>query len=575
MKNHEIFLKRITEIAILLIILRLFYLQIYKGDFYQDLAQRNYMKSVILPAPRGIIYDRNGVILAENKIKYSLYLIPPYKYEKEKVRRLSNIIKMKEEDIEKLYKKISLFYPAVILKNNLDIKEILLLEENRDDLPLFSINIEFERYYPFGTLASHVIGYMGEVSKEELEDEECDYSLGEKSGKYGVESFYEKYLRGKKGFRGILLHASNTEKVTVGQKDPEPGKSLILSLDLNLQKIVEEALGEERGCVIVSRADTGEILSMASHPAFDPNKFITGFTKDEWNNLINDINKPLNNKAISALYPPGSIFKLIVALSALENKRISPNDTFYCSGEFHLGGYSYKCWKKGGHGRINFIDGIAQSCNIVFYNVGLKVGEDQIFKYAKDFMLDSKVGIDLPGEVKGFIPSKEWKEKTFKEPWYPGDTVNLSIGQGFVLVTPLEIHAMMSMIATEGILVKPHVVKGIVTESGIEEVKPEVIKEVKINKANWEILKEGMKKVVEEGTGIAVKFPGVEIFGKTGTAENPHGESHAWFSSYFRINNVPYVVTVFVEHGKSGGGRAAPIARKIIEYMIKGGSNIE
>lgn len=574
--KKELALKRVIELGLIIIILRLFYLQVYYGDFYKDLAQKNYLKSMILPAPRGLIYDQNGIILVENKITYSLYLIPPYKFDKNKIVRLAKIVSIKQQDLEDLFKKLSPFYPAYLVKRNLTPKEIISLELNREELPSFTINIEFERAYPYGKIASHVLGYIGEVSKEELKDEELDYSLGEKSGKYGLEATYEKILRGKKGFRGIALYASQGKKVFTGQKDPIPGKSIVLSLDINLQKIAEEALGEEKGVVIVSNPWTGEILTLASHPSFDPNKFIEGFTKEEWEGLIRSPDNPLNNRAISSLYPPGSIFKLIVALAALEERKVSLKEYFFCPGEYKMGRYSFKCWKKGGHGRINFIDGISHSCNVVFYNIGLRLGVDKIVEYAKKFLLDSKTGIDLPGEISGFIPSQSWKKEKLKESWYPGDTLNLSIGQGFVLVTPIEIHQMMSIIATEGYLYKPHLVSKIIDVNGVEEkVKPEIVYKLEFRKESWGILKDGMRKVVEEGTGIATRIPGVSISGKTGTAENPHGESHAWFSAFFPSENPQYVVTVFVEHGKSGGGKAAPIAKRIIEYIMRGDTKVE
>ncbi|ACI19069.1 penicillin-binding protein 2 [Dictyoglomus thermophilum] len=570
--SKELVFKRIIELGLILILLRLFYLQVYNKDFYADLSERNYLKSMVLPAPRGIIYDRNNNILAENKIVYSLYLIPPYKFEKSKISKLSEIVGVKIEDIQKIYEKISPYMPAYLLKRKLTPKEIILLEANRDSLPSFTINMEFDRSYPYGTIAAHVLGYMGEVSKEELESEEADYSLGEKSGKYGLEASYEKVLRGKKGFRGVSLYASKDKRIITAQKDPIPGKSIVTSIDIELQRVAEEALGEEKGVIIVSNPWTGEILALVSHPSFDPNKFIEGFTKKEWEDLIKNPDNPLNNRAISSLYPPGSIFKLIVALSALENKKVSPDDRFFCPGEYWMGKYIFKCWKKGGHGRLDFIDGIAQSCNVVFFNVGLRVGDRVIEDYARRFFLDSKTGIDLPGELRGFIPSREWKGNKLKEPWYPGDTLNLSIGQGYVLVTPIEIHAMMSIIATEGMLYKPHLVSKIIGVDGSEEiVKPELIGKVNISPSSWSVLKKGMRKVVDEGTGLATRIPGVNISGKTGTAENPHGESHAWFSCFFPSENPQYVVTVFVEHGKSGGGRAAPIAKKVIEYIVKGG----
>lgn len=537
-----------------------------------DLSQRNYLKSMVLPAPRGLIYDRNNNVLAENKIVYSVYLIPPYKFDKEKLKNLAEILGLKMEDLQKIYSKISPYMPAYLLKRKLTPKEIILLEVSRDYLPSFTINMEFDRFYPYGSIASHIIGYMGEISKDELENEELDYSLGEKSGKYGLEASYEKILRGKKGFRGISLYAYREKKIITAQKDPIPGRSIVSTIDIELQKVAEEALGEEKGVVIVSNPWTGEILALVSHPSFDPNKFIEGFTKKEWEELIKNPDNPLNNRAISSLYPPGSIFKLVVALSALENNKVSSEDRFYCPGEYKIGKYTFRCWKKGGHGHLDFIEGIAQSCNVVFFNVGLRIGDKSIEDYAKRFFLDSKTGIDIPGELKGFIPSREWKMERLREPWYPGDTLNLSIGQGYILVTPMEIHAMMSMIATEGILYKPHLVSKIIGMDGKEEViNPEVVGKVSISQNSWAVLKKGMKKVVDEGTGLATRIPGVNISGKTGTAENPHGESHAWFSCFFPSENPQYVVTVFVEHGKSGGGRAAPIAKKVIEYIVKGG----
>jgi len=568
MKKPKFFLFLIIFL-ITLLVLRLFYIQVLKYDFYSDLAKRNYLKFIILPAPRGLILDRNNNVLASNKVKYSLYLIPPFEFDERKYKKLSEILNIPYKDLEKKFKKVSPYYPAMLIKSDLNHKEIALLEGNRENLPSFTINMDLYRYYPNNDIASHILGYMGEVSKDELLDEESDYSLGDFVGKWGIEKYYEKFLRGVKGYKSVELFSGNKEYKLLPSKDPKPGNNLVLTIDLELQKLAEEALGDDVGTVIVSDPWTGEILALASSPKFDPNKFIIGFSKEEWQSLITDERNPFHNRAISGLYPPGSIFKLIVALTALEENKVSLKEKFVCTGGLKLGNLYFACWKKEGHGIIDFLNGIAQSCNVVFYNLGLRVGADSISKMAKDFGLDAYTKIDLPGEVKGFIPSPEWKKSTLKESWYPGDTLNMSIGQGYILTTPIEIHLMLSMIATEGYGFKPHLVKKIIDYEGneVKVFEPEIIRKVNIRKDTWNILKEGMKLVVEKGTGRAAKSEVWEVGGKTGTAQNPHGESHAWFGAVFPLDSPKYVITVFVEHGKSGGAKCAPIAQKIISYL--------
>lgn len=571
MKKPKIFLY-IIHVLLFILAFRLFYIQIINGDFYDDLSKRNYLKFIIIPSPRGLILDRNGNVLATNKVKYSVYLVPPYEFDKSKYKNLAYILNLSFEDLEKNFKKLSSYTPAVLLKKNLDYKEISLLESNRKKLPSFIINMELERIYPYGDMASHILGYMGEIGKEELiYGENLDYSLGDMVGKSGIEKIYEKYLRGRKGYRSIELFSNRKKYKILPSKDPEPGNTLILTIDKELQELAEKVLGEDVGVIIISDPWSGEILALVSHPNFDPNKFIMGFTKREWDEFINNPKNPLNNKVISSLYPPGSIFKLIVALSALEKGKISLRERFYCSGGLSLGKNFFGCWKSEGHGSIDFLNGIAQSCNVVFYNLGLRVGPDEISKMAKNFGLDEKTGIDLPGELKGLIPSPEWKLNRLKESWYPGDTLNMSIGQGYILTTPMEIHFMISIIATEGIGYRPHLVKKIVNSKG-EDVKifePEIIKKISLKTDSWKILKEGMRLVVEKGTGRSAKGEIWSIGGKTGTAQNPHGESHAWFGAFFPWENPKYVISIFVEHGKSGGGKCAPKAREIITYLEK------
>ncbi|MEN2985009.1 MAG: penicillin-binding protein 2 [Dictyoglomaceae bacterium] len=571
MKKSKSFLY-IIHVLLFILAFRLFHVQIIKGDFYDDLAKRNYLKFIVIPFPRGLITDRNGNVLASNKVKYSVYLVPPYEFDENKTKNLAKILNLSFEELEKSLKKINSYTPAVLLKKNLDNKEISLLESNRKQLPSFIINMELERTYPFGNIASHILGHVGEIGKEEfLNGEDFDYSLGDMIGKSGLEKIYERYLRGRKGYRSIELFSNRKKYNLLPSKDPEPGNTLVLTIDKNLQELAEKVLGDDVGVIIISDPWSGEILALVSHPDFDPNKFVIGFSKKEWEELINNPKNPFNNRAISSLYPPGSIFKLIVALSVLENNKISLKEKFYCSGGISLGKNFFGCWKSEGHGSIDFLEGIAQSCNVVFYNLGLRVGPDEISKMAKKFGLDEKTGIDLPGELKGLIPSPEWKQNKLKEPWYPGDTLNMSIGQGYILTTPIEIHFMMSIIATEGLGYKLHLVKKIINSQGevVKVFEPEILRKVSLKPESWKILKEGMKLVVDKGTGRSAKGEIWSVGGKTGTAQNPHGDSHAWFGAFFPLESPRYVISIFVEHGKSGGGKCAPKAGEIIRFLEK------
>ncbi len=432
----------LLSLAFSCILLRLFYLQLLNYPAYRGMSDTNSLRLIPSRAPRGLITDRNGAILASNVPTYSLFLVPnDLQTYGASLVRLSEILGEPLESIESLVesrRKTRKFEP-IRLRTHLDEELVSKIEENKVRLPGVYIQMEPERYYPLGETASHILGYIGEIGERELlRMKEKGYEVGDWVGKKGVERKYDEVLRGAKGGVQVEVDASGVQRRKLADKPPVQGQTLMLSIDLKIQKLAEELMGENTGAIVVSNPRTGEILAMVSKPNFDPNEFAGGVSYEEWNKLMTDKSRPLQNRAIQGQYPPGSIFKLVTTLAALEDHSIDYDKTFYCSGLLNYKGWFYGCWRKSGHGYVNLSRAIIESCNLFFNQLGLIVKIGKIGMVAEKLGLGKPTEVDLGAETSGLVPNPRWKESTQHMPWFPGDTNHLSIGQGFLLATPFQ-----------------------------------------------------------------------------------------------------------------------------------------
>jgi penicillin-binding protein 2 len=397
---------------------------------------------------------------------------------------------------------------------------------------------------------------------------------GDILGKAGLEKYYDDILRGEKGGREVEVDASGQEIAVLLYQKPVPGRDLVLTVDKDLQLYGENLLFGKKGSIVVSDPNTGEILTLVNRPSFDPNLFANGISSSDWQRLSSDTDYPLTNRSVQGLYSPGSIFKVVTAAAALEEGVTDIKRKIYCSGTFELAGRVFNCSKETGHGSLSIVDAIAHSCNIYFYTLGKDLGIERFNKYMQKYGLGEKTDIDLPEEAIGALPSAQWKEREIKEIWFPGDTINLSIGQGYLLLTPLVVHSLITTIATEGEVYKLHLVKKIISADGntIEEIMPIIHKKVNFSSDTFKIIKEGLRQTILKGTGWRANIQELAVAGKTGTAQNPQGETHAWFIGFAPYENPEVCITVFIENGGEGGVEAAPIARAMLEkyFNIKG-----
>lgn len=567
----------ILSLIFIYLTIRLIYLQIIQGKYYHQISEENRIQLYFEHAPRGIIFDNKGEVLVDNVPSFVLYFTPVSLSQKQMdntISRLSDILNIKETDLKE---KFSSPHKQVLVQvsERISREQMFKLEENRYALEGIDLDFEFRRRYKYGKMASHLIGYLGEIDKGELDQWVVEgYKRGDLVGKNGVERVYDKFLRGEDGGLQIEVDAHGNQKRILRRVPSSIGRNLYLTIDRNIQQIAEDSFKGLRGAVVVLNPQNGEVLALVSSPACNSNWFVEKTSYSVTNVLLADPALPFFNRALQGRYPPGSIFKIIDSAAALEKEKISVTEEFFCPGSFVLGkeGRVFGCWKKEGHGRMSFINGLTNSCDVYFYHVGLKCGIDLLEEYSKKFGFEKYSQIDLPGESLGLVPSRIWKKKRFNDEWYDGDTVNVAIGQGYVLVTPLLAANLISTVANRGKLFQPHVVNKITDTHGeiIWEFKPKEILHVDLKPQTWDLVIQGLENVVDYGTGYASHIDGIRIAGKTGTAQNPHGKDHAWFIAYAPVENPVVAVSVFVEHGGHGGSAAAPIAQRIILAAIKG-----
>ena len=552
------------------LIISLWYLQMIKGEELKERAVENCIRSLVEDAPRGNIYDRYGEMLVTNRPAVMVSIIPAEVGDLEELsKRLSEIIGLSKEVIEQKVKKYTdnPFKPVKILDDCKQDK-IIEIEERKGELKGVVLEVQPRRNYLYHEFAAHSLGYVGEIDREELQRlGNPKFQGGDIIGKTGLEKYYDDILRGEKGGKEVEVDALGREITLLLYRKPVPGKDLTLTIDKDLQVYGENLLYGKKGSIIVSNPYTGEILALVNRPSFNPNSFSSGISYSDWEKLSSNSDYPLTNRSIQGVYAPGSIFKVVTAIAALEEGVTNRKREVYCSGTFESAGQVFTCWKEFGHGSLSIVDAIAYSCNIYFYTMGKELGIEGLSKCMHKFGLEEKVGIDLPAEALGTIPSSEWKQREFKQIWFPGDNINLSIGQGYLLLTPLQIHSVISAVTTEGEIYRLHLVKKIISPDGsvIKEIKPEVYRKVDISSSTFQTVKEGLRATILKGTGWRANVKELSIAGKTGTAQNPHGETHAWFMGFAPYENPEVCITVFLENGGEGGEAAAPIACAMLE----------
>lgn len=594
MENNKVYedlilvLKRSKKIFIFIQVLTVFLLlnfwkiQVLDHKKYWEKSEANRMREIVLPSQRGLIKDRGETILADNKASFKVSVIRENCEDYDKsCRKISRLLKIEEDVLKERIKRYESFpvFKPIVIKENLSFEEVAVIEARKLEFPELFLQAEPKRFYPFGNLAAHALGYIQELSGEEIKKGLYQQRrLGDLIGKTGVEKVYEATLVGTDGEALEIVDSMGRSKGKIAKREPEKGQNIILTIDYALQEKAEELLEGREGAVVMMDPQTGEILALASYPTFDPNKFIDRFTPEEWLDLVNSPEFPLENRAIRGQYAPGSIFKLVIDLGALELGIIDEETTFTCKGEIEIYNEPFTCWVEKGHGEMNLIQAIRNSCNIYHYQVGKKMGIDQISRYAKMLGFGAKTGIDLPGEKTGLVPDPQWKREVRKERWQPGETISVSIGQGPLMVTPLQVALYTSIIANRGKKVTPHLLnsQSLAGKRVFSEKDA-----VDIELSTFETVIQGMWEVVNKGgTGWAANVKGFDICGKTGSTqlistekdkekkveeeeEEEESKTHSWFTGFAPRDNPKIVVTVIIEYGGMGGATAAPLARKL------------
>ena len=570
--------------------LRLWYLQVLGVDYYRNLSERNRIRYVAIEAPRGAIFDRNGTLLVDNRPAFTVSALRQEIEDREQLfQNLAGLLDVDEAHLEEHWHKgegLPRYRPLPLLED-VGREAMEKVQENSVDLPGILVEVKPFRAYPYGDMASHLFGYLGEVTEEELgQSEFSSYRSGEMVGKTAMERLFEERLRGVDGQKRIEVNVRGRELRQVTTRAPLPGQNLYLTIDTKLQQAAEEAVGDRAGAVVALDVNSGEILAFVSRPNFDPAWFARGISSDEWRKLIEDPRHPMTNKALRGQYPPGSTFKMVVALAALESGSVTPATRVQCDGSLKLGSYEYRCWKKGGHGSVDLNTAIKESCDVWFYQVGLDTGIDRIASVAQSLGLGKPTGFPFGGERSGMIPTRAWKKQRFGTSWYDGETVISAIGQGFVLTTPLQLASMTAALANGGTVWRPQIVEKIVNLEGDTDwvLQPEKLVETALSSRSLNAVRKGMEAVVNEvgGTAWRSRMESVRYAGKTGTAqvvrrkddneEAPDDDEipyqyrdHALFVSFAPAVKPQIAVAVVIEHGGHGSSAAAPVAKAIYE----------
>ncbi|MCP4914300.1 MAG: penicillin-binding protein 2 [Oligoflexia bacterium] len=605
-KHRADIIGNIIIFSFVIILARLWYLQIYRGDQFRLFSLENSLRKEVIKAPRGMIYSRNNEMLINNIPRFDAIVIPQYlKNKKATLNKLAQILSIDMDDIKKILRKNrgQARYRPIIIKKNISLKEVAVIETENNKMPGVEVQTFISREYRDKEIGAHLLGYISEISQSQLpryrKRDNFSYKLGDWIGQSGIEEKFDLYLRGEDGFEFVEVDArgrrrrfvkSNALFQGIENKVSTPGNNIRLTVDRDLQIEAFKALEGKTGSVVGVDVKTGEVLTMVSNPAFDPTQFSKGLTAEYWNELRNNELNPLRDRVIQEHYSPGSTFKTFTAIAALEEKIVTADEEMMCRGTFRLGRRIFHDWKKSGHGMTNVYKSLKRSVDVYYYNIATKLDIDDLAKYAKMFGFGSKTGITLSRETKGLIPTREWKRRARGEEWQLGETLSCVIGQSYILATPLQLALSYAAIANNGTLYKPMLVKEIFSNTGeiVKDFKPQKVGEIEVSEASLKAVKKGLYQVVNEKGGTAwwYRGRGIQMAGKTGTSQvrsmtskelfakctdMPYKDRHhGIFVAYAPYDDPKIAVAAVIEHGCSGSSSAAPVVRDVItKYMKK------
>lgn len=577
----------LVTLAFIGIMARLIFLQAIQGERYSYLSENNRIRIKRILGTRGMIYDQRGDLLVDSRPSFDLLFVPEDSENPEAtLRQLARYLGREESELLENFKQSQSrsAFDDITLGKDVDWATVVAVETHQLDLPGVTLRARPRRSYADGPAGAHVLGYLGEIGPKQLKSFKAEgYELGDEIGQYGLEKKWEQYLRGKGGGQQVEVDAVGRRVRVLSEVISGPGYTVHLTLDRKLQQTAYEALQGKEGTIVVLDVHSGAILAMASTPAFDPNVFARGIKGDEWRALIKDRLRPLSNRAIQGQYPPGSTFKVVMAIAGLEEEAIQPDTKIFDPGFFPFGNRNFRDWKKEGHGSVDLHKSLVESCDVYYYTLGTRLGIDKIAKWSRAFGLGEKSGALLDDEKSGLVPDTEWKRKRFRQPWYPGETPSVAIGQGYLTVTPLQLANMMAAVANGGTLYRPRLVSRVESIEGqrVYEQGPEVIRTIELKPETLNRVRNALADVVQgaAGTGKAARSPIIALAGKTGTAQvvemkgaylkseqlSYFSRDHAWFVSYAPLNKPEIAIAVLVEHGGHGGEAAAPMAKKVAE----------
>ena len=572
------------------LITRLWYLQIQQGEEYKKMAENNRVRYLEVAAPRGNILDRKGREIVTNRPSFNVVWVrEDNRLDDVLIKKMARILDVDVSDLLARVRKMAGTpgHIPIRLAEDIEWNKVAYVENNRMELPGIRIEVVPLRVYNYGNVASHVIGYLGEISKKELAKAEPGvYRGGDMIGKMGLEKLREKDLRGEKGRDYMEVNALGFEQRNLKGVDSLPGNDLQLTIDVDLQKTAEDIMMAEgkSGAVVAIEVNSGRLLLLASSPVLELDKFVGGISYKHWQEMLDNPHHPLINKIVQGQYPPGSTYKMVTALAGLAEGVITPDTIMYCPGHYRFGNRTYRCWKHSGHGAVDLKRALSESCDVYFYQVGQRLGVDRLAGYAKRLGLGRRTGVEMEHEKSGLVPTAEWKMQRYGKPWQEGETLSVAIGQGFDLVTPLQLAVMTATVANGGILYKPGLIETVRDPDGkiIERFEPVVLDRFTGQEHNLQLVREGLIEAVNgrHGTGRRARLKNITVAGKTGTAQvvrlqqYKHRKEkdipykyrdHAWFTCFAPAENPEIAVTVLVEHGRHGGSGAAPIAKAVLE----------
>ncbi len=571
---------------------RLWVLQVLQGKHYTTMSEHNRIRLERIPAIRGMVFDRSNRLLINSRPSFDIRYLPDEGEEPETaLRRLADVV---DGDAQNFLAAVGRAggSEGVTLLRDVDWPSVVAVETRRLDLPGVSVSVRARRSYLTDEMTAHLLGYLGEVNAGQLQQlRKRGYRQGDEIGQSGLEKRWEWQLAGRSGVEKVEVNATGRKVRMIDRLNATPGHDIELTLDMKVQRVAYDALRDKEGAIVVLEVDTGAVVAMVSSPAFDPNWFARGLTSGEWRQLTDNEETPLHNRALQGQFPPGSTFKIVTALAALEEGVISPDRRLFCGASYEVGNRVLRCWNKHGHGHVNMHDALVQSCDVYFYRLAQRLGVDKIARYARGFGFGAPTGIELDGESPGLVPDRAWKKRRFGTPWYPGETPMVAIGQGFLGVTPLQMASLAATVANGGTVYRPWFVRRVLSPEGqvMEEYGPVRKTALDLKDRSLAVVRRALFDVVhhQRGTGKRARSGMVEVAGKTGTAQvvQMPGEvvksedlpypvrDHAWFVAYAPAGDPKIAVATLVEHGGHGGAAAAPITREVIEAYFRTGSD--